>query len=230
MILVDRGLIETRCPTGALFNRLPHGRRRSVSRHHRAHAAQPFVRLAGYAFSQCLTVIPFHGYAASFGTRAGSRTPAARTGRDGCLLQRRLHPDRTAGRCGDRSILHRLRQAGNPGTPGDAATVASPWNPLTPAVCPRPGSRRPAQSPREYVNIYASGLFSTPSDMGRLAMLFLNGGRLGDRRIPLHARSRGRDGAGPDRELPFNPITDHPVHLASAAGRRSPKADWRRSG
>ena len=72
------------------------------------------------------------------------------------------------------------------------------------------GAGRP--EPQEYVNVYASGLFSTPSDMGRLAMLFLNGGRLGDRRL-LSAEAVAEMGRDQTVNLPLNPITDHYVHF-----------------
>ncbi|WP_051271783.1 serine hydrolase domain-containing protein [Fundidesulfovibrio putealis] len=65
---------------------------------------------------------------------------------------------------------------------------------------------------QEYANIYSSGLFSTPGDLGRLAMMFINGGRLGDRRILSEAAvaEMGRDQTV---NLPFNPITDHHAHF-----------------
>lgn len=65
---------------------------------------------------------------------------------------------------------------------------------------------------QEYANIYSSGLYSTPADLGRLAMMFINGGSLGDRRILSEAAvaEMGRDQTV---NLPFNPITDHHVHF-----------------
>ncbi len=66
--------------------------------------------------------------------------------------------------------------------------------------------------PQEYVNTYAGGLFSTPSDLGSLATMFLNGGRRGDRCILSEAAvaEMGRDQT---LNLPFNPITDQYVHF-----------------
>jgi CubicO group peptidase (beta-lactamase class C family) len=68
------------------------------------------------------------------------------------------------------------------------------------------------QEPQEYINVYASGLFSTPSDMGRFAMMLLNGGCLGNRRI-LSAEAVAEMGRDQTLDLPFNPITDHFLHF-----------------
>jgi len=43
------------------------------------------------------------------------------------------------------------------------------------------GAGRP--EPQEYVNVYAGGLFSTPGEIARLAMMFLNDGQLEGRRL-----------------------------------------------
>jgi CubicO group peptidase (beta-lactamase class C family) len=65
--------------------------------------------------------------------------------------------------------------------------------------------------PQEYVNVYSSGLFSTPGELGRLAMMFLNGGSLTGRRI-LSAEAVAEMGRDQTEGLPLNPITDHDLH------------------
>lgn len=66
--------------------------------------------------------------------------------------------------------------------------------------------------PQEYTNIYSSGLFSTPSDLGNLAIMFLNGGRRGDRRI-LSVAAVAEMGRDQTVNLPLNLITDHYAHF-----------------
>lgn len=69
-----------------------------------------------------------------------------------------------------------------------------------------PGYTGDHADPQEYTNGYATGgLYSTPSDMARLAMMFMNGGRYGDVRILSEAAvaEMGRDQTS---QLPFNPI------------------------
>ena len=59
---------------------------------------------------------------------------------------------------------------------------------------------------QEYTNAYATGgLYSTPNDMARLAMMFMNGGRLGDVRV-LSASSVAEMGRDQTQNLLFNPI------------------------
>jgi CubicO group peptidase (beta-lactamase class C family) len=72
------------------------------------------------------------------------------------------------------------------------------------------GAGRP--EPQEYVNVYAGGLFSTPGEIARLAMMFLNDGQLEGRRL-LSAEAVAEMGRDQTEGLPFNPITDHPVHF-----------------
>ena len=72
------------------------------------------------------------------------------------------------------------------------------------------GAGRP--EPQEYVNVYSSGLFSTPGDIGRLAMMFLNGGGFEGRRL-LSAEAIAEMGRDQTERLPLNPITDHYVHF-----------------
>ena len=66
--------------------------------------------------------------------------------------------------------------------------------------------------PQIYVNVYSGGLYSTPSDLGKVAMMFLNGGCLGDRRI-LSATAVAEMGRDQTKTLPFNPFTAHHAHF-----------------
>ncbi|HSP98958.1 MAG TPA: serine hydrolase domain-containing protein, partial [Candidatus Dormibacteraeota bacterium] len=72
------------------------------------------------------------------------------------------------------------------------------------------GAGRP--EPQEYVNIYAGGLFSTPGEIARLAMMFLDDGQLEGLRL-LSAEAVAEMGRDQTAGLPFNPITDHSVHF-----------------
>lgn len=61
-------------------------------------------------------------------------------------------------------------------------------------------------NPQEYLNILATGgVYTTPSEMGRLAMLLLNGGRLGELGLlsPKAVAEMGRDQSV---TLPLNPL------------------------
>ena len=61
-------------------------------------------------------------------------------------------------------------------------------------------------NPQEYLNILATGgIYSTPSEMGRLAMMLLNGGRLGDLRL-LSPRAVAEMGKDQSANLPLNPL------------------------
>lgn len=69
-----------------------------------------------------------------------------------------------------------------------------------------PVYRGDTKLPQECVNAYASGgLYSTPSDMARLAMMLMNGGQLGGKRIlsELAVAEMGRDQTA---ALTFNPV------------------------
>jgi len=97
-----------------------------------------------------------------------------------------------------------------------------------------PGSFAPAldeagrPEPQEYTNIYSSGLFSTPSDLGRLAMMFLNGGRRGGRRV-LSVAAVAEMGRDQTVSLAFNPIADHHVHFG-LGWDGAHQGGWRRRG
>lgn len=70
-----------------------------------------------------------------------------------------------------------------------------------------PGFAGDTPLPQECLNVYGSGaLWTTPSDMGRLAMMLINGGQLGGRRILSEQAvvEMGRDQSG---ALPLNPTT-----------------------
>lgn len=61
-------------------------------------------------------------------------------------------------------------------------------------------------NPQEYINVLATGgIYSTPSDMGRLAMMMLNNGRLEELRLlsPGAVAEMGRDQSA---TLPLNPL------------------------
>ena len=59
---------------------------------------------------------------------------------------------------------------------------------------------------QESVNGYATGgLYSTPSDMGRLAMMFINGGQLGGKRI-LSPAAVAEMGRAQNRNLTLDPV------------------------
>lgn len=61
-------------------------------------------------------------------------------------------------------------------------------------------------NPQEYLNIHATGgLYTTPSDMGRLAMMLLNGGRLGRVRL-LSPAAMAELGHDQSATLPLNPL------------------------
>ena len=67
--------------------------------------------------------------------------------------------------------------------------------------------------PLECMNIYASGgLYTTPSDMGRLARMLINRGRLDGRRI-LTEWAVAEMGIDQIATLPLNPKLEHSIHF-----------------
>lgn len=61
-------------------------------------------------------------------------------------------------------------------------------------------------NPQEYINVNATGgVYTTPSEMGRLGMLLLNGGRLGARRL-LSRGAIAEMGLDQSASLPLNPL------------------------
>ena len=167
--------------------------------------------LHGTHFPNILTIAPVHGYAAQF--------------RDALANERLKHaPGEMAVYCNDGFTLIELLVAAVTGQPYTDFVEKEILEPLgmshscfamqsfeagsfAPGL---DGEGRP--EPQEYVNVYASGLFSTPSDMGRFAMLFLNGGRLGDRQL-LSTEAVAEMSRDQTIKLPLNPIADHYVHF-----------------
>jgi CubicO group peptidase (beta-lactamase class C family) len=211
MILVDRGLIELNAP---LVHYLPDFRM-ADGEAYRDITVRMLLNhssgLHGTHFRNVLTIIPVFGYAAQF--------------RDALAAERLKHPPgEMSVYCSDGFTLIELVVAAVTGRAFTDFVEKEILEPLgmdhsrfalepfeSGSFAPGlDGAGRP--EPQEYVNVYAGGLFSTPSDMGRLAMMFLNGGRLGDRRLlsPEAVAEMGRDQT---LNLPLNPITDHYVHF-----------------
>src|SRR5512139_1849838 len=211
MILVDRRLIELDAPLVRYVTDL----RMADGEAYRDITVRMLLNhssgLHGTHFSEILTVVPVYGYAAKL--------------RDALASQRLKHaPGEMAVYCNDGFTMIELVVAA---VTGQSYTEFVQKEILTPlgmdhsrfALEPfAPGSFAPGldgagrPEPQEYVNVYASGLFSTPSDMGRLAMMFLNGGCLWDRRI-LSFEAVAEMGRDQTVNLPLNPITDHYVHF-----------------
>ena len=211
MILVDRGVIEL----DAQLLRYMNAFRMADDESWRDITVRMLLNhssgLPGIHFPNVLTVVPFSGYAAQvrgkLATERLKHAPGemAVYGSDGFMLIELLVTAVTGQpytEFVEKEILEPLgmshsRFALEPFPPGSFA----------------PGldeAGRP--EPQEYTNIYSSGLFSTPSDLGSLAMMFLNGGRRGGRRI-LSAAAVSEMGRDQTVNLPFNPITDHHAHF-----------------
>jgi CubicO group peptidase (beta-lactamase class C family) len=211
MILVDRGVIELDAPLVRYMTDF----RMADDEPWRDITVRMLLNhssgLPGIHFPNALTVVPFSGFAAQvrdmLATERLKHVPGemAVYGSDGFMLIELLVTAVTSQpytEFVEQEILEPLgmshsRFAREPFPPGSFA----------------PGlddEGRP--EPQEYINIYSGGLFSTPSDLGSLAMMFLNGGRRRDRRILSEAAvaEMGRDQT---LNLPFNPITDHYVHF-----------------
>lgn len=210
MILVDRGLIELDVP---VVRYVPDFRMADES------CCDITVRMLlnhssgfhGTQLCNVLTIVPVFGYAARL--------------RSALASERLKHqPGELAVYCSDGFTLIELMVAS---VTGEAYTQFVKKEILVPlgmnhsrfALEPfESGSFAPGldaggrPEPQEYVNSYASGLFSTASDMGRLAMMFLNGGRLGDRHI-LSSEAIAEMGRDQTLDLPLNPITEHHVHF-----------------
>jgi CubicO group peptidase (beta-lactamase class C family) len=211
MILVDRGLIELDAPLVGYvsdFRMIDGEAYRDITvRMLLNHSSG----LPGTHFPNILTIVPRSGYAAQV--------------RDALASERLKHaPGEMAVYCTDGFALIELLVAAGTGQPytdfvekeillplgmSNSRFALAPFDPgsFAPGL---DGTGRP--EPQEYVNVYSSGLSSTPSDLGRLAMMFLNGGQLGDRRLlsPEAVAEMGRDQTV---DLPLNPITDHYVHF-----------------
>lgn len=211
MILVDRGLVDLDAP---LVRYLPTFRladgepsRDITVRMLLNHSSG----LHGSYFPNILTTVPVHDYSAQF--------------LDSLAVERLKHtPGEMSVYCNDGFTLIELLIAAVTGQPYTGFVEEEILRPLGMnhsrfALEPfdsglfAPGldcAGRP--EPQEYVNTYASGLFSTPSDMGRLAMMFLNGGRVGDRYL-LSSAAVAEMGQDQTLDLPLNPIAGHYVHF-----------------
>ena len=211
LILVDRGLVELDAPLVCYVPafRMADGEayRDITVRMLLDHSSG----LHGTYFPNVLTIVPVHDYAARFlDFLAGERLKHA--------------PGEMAVYCNDGyTLIERLIAAvtGRPYTEFVAREILEPLGmDHSRFALDRfaPGAFAPGlddagrPEPQEYVNVYAGGLFSTPSDLGRLAMLFLNGGRVGRRQL-LSAAAVAEMGRDQTLALPLNPITDHGVHF-----------------
>ncbi|WP_243312988.1 serine hydrolase domain-containing protein [Fundidesulfovibrio agrisoli] len=211
MILVDRGMVELDAPLARYMAdfRMADGEpwRDITVRMLLNHSSG----LPGVHFPNVLTVMPCPGYAAQVREMLSAERlkhapgEMAVYGSDGFLLVEPLVAALTgqtyAGFVGQEILeplgMSRSRFALAPFPPGGFAPTLDE-------------AGRP--EPQEYANIFSSGLFSTPGELGKLAMMFINGGRLGDRRILSEAAvaEMGRDQT---LNLPFNPVTDHHAHF-----------------
>lgn len=211
MILVDRGVMELDAPLVRYMAdfRMADGEpwRDITVRMLLNHSSG----LPGVHFPNVLTVMPCQGYAAQVRDMLAAERlkhapgEMAVYGSDGFMLIELLIAALTGQTYTgfvEQEILEPLKMSHSrfsqaPFHPGDFAPALDETG-------------RP--EPQEYANIYSSGLFSTPGDLARLAMMFINGGRLGDRRILSEAAvaEMGRDQTV---NLPFNPITDHHAHF-----------------
>ncbi|WP_295442701.1 serine hydrolase domain-containing protein [uncultured Thiodictyon sp.] len=211
MILVDRGLVELDAPLVRYVPafRLADGEayRDITVRMLLDHSSG----LPGTFFPNVLTIVPVHGYSAHF--------------LDALASERLKHaPGELAVYCNDGFTLIECLIAAVTGRPYTAFVEQEILTPVgmnhshfglerfdtgrfAPAL---DGAGRP--EPQEYVNVYASGLFSTPSDMGRLAMMLLNRGRVGDQSL-LSSDAVAEMGRDQTVDRPLNPITDHYAHF-----------------
>jgi len=167
--------------------------------------------LPGTHFPNVLTVVPVSGYAAqvqdTLATERLKHVPGemAVYGSDGFLLVEPLIASVTGlpyTTFVEREILEPLGMS-------HSRFAKAPF--ATGSVAP---SLDEAGRPEHqiYANIYSSGLYSTPGDLGKVAMMFLNGGRLGGRCI-LSATAVAEMGRDQTAALPFNPFTAHHAHF-----------------
>lgn len=211
MVLVDRGLVELDAP---LVRYLPGFRMAD------AQASAITVRmlldnssgLPGSDARGASTVAPVAGYAAAVQQAlAGQRLKHA--------------PGELAVACNDGFTLVELLVAAAAGKPYAEFVAAEVLAPLGMAKSRfglealAPGSFAPALDgagrplPQEHLNAYAaSGLWAAPAELGRLAMMLLNGGSLEGRRL-LSERAVAEMGKDQTAHLPLNPITAHGYHF-----------------
>src|SRR5512139_2944571 len=211
MMLVDRGLVDLNEPVTRYLRdfRMTGGEawRKITVRMLLNHSSG----LPGTHFADVLTIVPVAGYAVQLQRNLArerlKHAPGemAVYGNDGFALIERVVAEVTGQPYVDfvrKEILEplgmrRTRFALERFAPGSFAPGLD-------------GAGRP--EPQEYVNVYAGGLFSTPGEIARLAMMFLNDGQLEGRRL-LSAEAVAEMGRDQTAGLPFNPITDHPVHF-----------------
>lgn len=211
MLLVDRGLVNLNEPVTRYLRdfRMTGGEawRRITVRMLLNHSSG----LPGTHFADVLTILPVAGYAAQLERSLAS--------------QRLKHaPGEMAVYCNDGfTLIERVIAAvtGQPYVDFVSQEILEPLGmrrtrfalePFAPDSF-APGldaAGRP--EPQEYVNVYAGGLFSTPDDIARLAMMFLNEGQSDGRRL-LSTEAVAEMGRDQTEGLPFNPVTDHPVHF-----------------
>src|SRR5512139_1626207 len=211
MMLVDRGLVDLNEPVTRYLRdfRMTGGEawRKITVRMLLNHSSG----LPGTHFADVLTIVPLAGYAAQL---------------ERSLARQRLKhaPGEMAVYCNDGFTLIERVVAEVTGQPYVDFVRKEILEPLgmrrTRFALERfaPGSFAPGldragrPEPQEYVNVYAGGLFSTPGEIARLAMMFLDDGELEGLRL-LSAEAVAEMGRDQTAGLPFNPITDHPVHF-----------------
>ena len=207
MLLVERGLVELDAP---LVRYLP-GFRMADGEAYDAITVRMLLDhssgLPGADYRNCVTAIPVSDYAAqvldTLSTQRLKHAPGTRAMycNDGFTLIEPLVTAVTGQSYTDFVALDVLLPLG-------MTQSRFALHPLA------PGSFAPALDPagrpllQEYANPHASGgLYTTPSDMGRLAMMLLNGGRLPDGRRLLSAWSVREMGRSQTRALPLNQYT-----------------------
>ncbi len=205
MILVERGLVDLDAPLVTYvpdFAMLSPAADTITIRQLLSHASG----LPGTNFVNIFAQAPQPDYAERTQIELADQRLKHDSGRNGRLLQRWFHPDRRPGGRGHGSKLCPIRDHRNPGPGGDDPS-AYPRKPF-PAGTFAPAFAEDSDTPlpQEFTNGFATGgLYATPSDMGRLARLLLQGGILEGRRI-LSAASVAEMARDQTQSLDFNPI------------------------
>ena len=205
MILVDRGLVELDAPLVAYVPQFRMQAREDYGAISLRLLLNHASGLPGFEYRNAVTVIPLDGYSEQLlDTLATQRLKYA--------------PGETASYCNDGfNLIPPLISAVTGETYAAFVTreILEPLgmgHTLFPLIPLTPGSYAPlfdAQGkalPQEFANCYPSGgIYSTAADMGRLAMLFLNQGRVGDRPL-LSAWAVTEMGRDQSAALPLNPL------------------------
>ena len=204
MILVDRQLVDLDAPLVSYVNDF-----RTAS----PESARITVRMLlshssgfpGTVSRNFATMVPFSGYLDGV--------------RQAMVNMRLKHaPGEMAVSCNDGFTMIEALVAARSGKPFAQFVQDEIFTPLGmthsryPLAAFAPGSYAPGFTgnkphPLQYVNLQGSGsLCSTPSDLGRVAMMLINGGQLGSQRILSRAaiEEMGRNQSG---VLPLNPVT-----------------------